>query len=100
MDGDGDLDAFLGMYEEGALQLLLINDGTGRFTSVSLEENGFVPWGASFGDLNGDGRLDLYIATYSAPLETEKLMSGAWLGPGKHYLRVWLAEGGVLPESG
>ena len=59
VDGDGDLDAAI--MSLGANERVLINDGTGNFT---LPENGFPTlsdgtlW-FEFGDLNGDGRLDV-----------------------------------------
>ncbi len=82
IDSDGDLDAFLALYDEDTEQILLINDGTGRFTTQTIPDSAYIPWGASFGDLNGDGRLDLYIATYNAPHSAEKIMSGSVLGGG------------------
>lgn len=59
IDGDGDFDAAVTAL--GGPERLLVNDGTGHFT---LEADAFPPPGdsslwADFGDLNGDGKLDL-----------------------------------------
>ncbi|MEZ4312447.1 MAG: VCBS repeat-containing protein [Polyangiaceae bacterium] len=58
-DGDGDFDAAVTAL--GGPERLLINDGTGHFV---LEQNAFPNPGDSslwvdFGDLNGDGKLDV-----------------------------------------
>lgn len=82
LDSDGDLDAVLSPYDSGDLQILMFNDGQGRFTSRALPESGFITWTTSFGDLDGDGRLDLYLATYDAPHEAEIIMSGEATGTG------------------
>lgn len=59
IEGDGDLDAVV--VSLGTPERLLVNDGTGNFTFVSGKFPGptnCTLWG-EFGDLNGDGRLDL-----------------------------------------
>lgn len=65
VDNDGDQDCFAGLDIQlsGEAHQMLLNDGSGHFTSV--------PWGgeavaaaagnAVFGDFNGDARLDLFI---------------------------------------
>ncbi len=76
-DQDGDLDiihaddqaayppaAFAGI-DRGFLQIFR-NDGTGRFTNVTQQAgtNQASQWmGISIGDLNGDGRFDLFATT-------------------------------------
>ncbi|HAA13325.1 MAG TPA: hypothetical protein DCE41_17200 [Cytophagales bacterium] len=63
-DGDGDLDIIVANERNNRL---LQNDGTGHFTDVTEE---LLPIGsireetreADFGDVNGDGLLDLYFA--------------------------------------
>ncbi len=66
VDNDGDADflvtTFLGRVN------LFHNNGDGTFTDVTAIA-GFVPsvgkyWGASFGDYDRDGYLDLYVCTY------------------------------------
>jgi hypothetical protein len=59
IDDDGDLDAVV--VSLGTAERLLENDGAGNFTFVSGKFPGptnCTLWG-EFGDLNGDGRLDL-----------------------------------------
>lgn len=65
VDGDGDLDLYfshVGWQERAPQDHLLINDGTGRFTDESAAripaETG-TTLVARFGDLDGDGDLDL-----------------------------------------
>ena len=82
IDSDGDLDAFLAFYDGDTEQIFLVNDGSGHFTSHTLAESAYITWGGSFGDLNGDGRLDLYVATYNAPHEASVIMSGEATGSG------------------
>ena len=67
-DGDGDPDIYVGndfiesdrWYE---------NNGDGTFTNVLRDRVAHTPWfsmGADFGDVNGDGQLDLLVADMSA----------------------------------
>ncbi len=66
VDGDGDLDLFLGKVKfRGSMNLLLLNDGKGRFTDatrVLLPEGGGKTFGAAFADVDGDRDLDLITA--------------------------------------
>ncbi len=75
-DGDGDLDLLVlrGAWLGGAGEhpnSLLQNDGTGRFTDVTIEVGLGVAHhpthGAAFGDYDNDGDLDLYVANESIP---------------------------------
>jgi len=71
IDNDGDLDLFV---MAGGGDLLLMQDG-GRFRRVSDEQPHSSPEAlfgdrteaAAWGDLDGDGRLDLYTAGYEMP---------------------------------
>ena len=71
VDGDGDMDALINNTDKNSL--LLLNDGTGKFT---LSDQEFKPGtGAAFGDLNGDKSLDIFI--------TEETTNEVWLNDGK-----------------
>jgi enediyne biosynthesis protein E4 len=84
IDGDGDLDLFLGQYKvptlgqiirpyyydanDGFPSYLLLNDGHGNFTDAT-EAAGLGPkrwrrvYSASLADLDGDGHLDLMVVS-------------------------------------
>ncbi len=66
MEGDGDLDLFV--VTSGELNELYENDGSGRFTLVQRGAEGSVEdtqyfgrQGASAGDVDNDGDIDIYI---------------------------------------
>ena len=58
LDGDGDLDYFMGAHGQGGIAAL--NDGKGHFTALPT-----APWANSefhiMYDLNEDGKVDLSI---------------------------------------
>jgi hypothetical protein len=65
VNGDGTLDLVVGTL--GGPIKLWIGDGHGHFTdstSVSGLPAGYASTGLTFADVNGDGHLDLYVATY------------------------------------
>jgi len=90
IDGDGDLDLFLGQYKvptlgqilrpyyydanDGFPSYLLLNDGKGNFMDVT-EAAGLGPkrwrrvYSASLADLDGDGHLDLMVVSDFAGLD-------------------------------
>lgn len=65
VDGDGDLDLLVGTL--GGPLFLYQNDGKGHFTDVtngSGLDSGFAATTLTLADVDGDGDLDLYVATY------------------------------------
>ncbi len=75
-DNDGDVDILITTI---GVDLLYRNEGDGTFTEVGAKAglNRFLSWhtGSSFGDIDSDGHLDLYVAGYlsfeSLPMEGE-----------------------------
>lgn len=87
VDNDGDLDVYTG-YNVGDSSVetseVLLNDGSGHFSLTSADNfvrNSLVdqPAGASFVDVDHDGKLDLWLAQGSA--EQDRLLRG--LGNGE-----------------
>ena len=83
IDGDGDLDLFLGGVD-GDPNMIYANDGDGTFTDVTAgaglaSMTAQYTIGAAFGDYDLDGDLDLLLAhwgtlrDYAAPGDTETL---------------------------
>ena len=89
VDGDGDLDLFLGgrvkagCYPEPANSCLLRNDGETFSVAQSFPDFGLVS-GAVFTDLNGDGEPDLAVACEWGPVRLFRNEGGklvAWDAP-------------------
>ncbi|MCA8971434.1 MAG: VCBS repeat-containing protein [Planctomycetes bacterium] len=66
VDGDGDNDIVLGDVGAGP-NLLFVNDGTGKFTSVNLPTTpGGKAWSLSLADVDGDKDLDIFVSISGA----------------------------------
>lgn len=64
-DNDGWIDAFVTTYEDSEPNLLYHNDGDGTFSQVTTGDiaNAYAPsLGATWGDYDNDGDLDLFVA--------------------------------------
>jgi hypothetical protein len=96
LDGDGDLDAVIanGDNDNSYPTIVLLNDGTGRF-SDSGQQLSITRWGEiGLEDLDGDGDLDAFITNFQQPDEV-------WLNDGRGYFHdsgLWL--GGNSPSRG
>ncbi|HMC55135.1 MAG TPA: VCBS repeat-containing protein, partial [Gemmatimonadaceae bacterium] len=65
VNGDGPLDLIVGTL--GGPIKLWLGDGKGHFTDATEESGlpaGYAATGITFADVDGDGDLDLYVATY------------------------------------
>jgi hypothetical protein len=60
LDGDGDLDAFIGNYGQG--NRIWLNDGTGFFSDTGQSLGGSESQRVPLGDVDGDGDLDAFVA--------------------------------------
>ncbi|MFN2138228.1 MAG: FG-GAP repeat domain-containing protein, partial [Candidatus Promineifilaceae bacterium] len=68
-DGDGDLDLAVGNGRYGSSNQsnqLFQNDGSGRFREWDLDQEGRDTRAVGWGDMDGDGDLDLVVANYDA----------------------------------
>ena len=81
LDGDGDLDAYLGRQWETP-DVVLVNDGTGAFVSVELEGSEAGPAGGALGDLDGDGDLDLVVGRLQESPDPSAIVAGTETGHG------------------
>jgi hypothetical protein len=64
LDGDGDLDAIVPLWDE--LRVLL-GDGTGNFTPGSRLASGRDPFATALADVDRDGHLDLAVTSGAGP---------------------------------
>ncbi len=79
VDGDGDLDAFVGKagtWPGGAQNRLYLNGGTGVFTDVAATSLPAVldyTTAVALGDVDGDGDLDAFVGNTGVPGGQERL---------------------------
>ncbi len=74
LDGDGDLDAFVGSYIPQPNQVWL-NDGLGNFTNSGQNLGNGSTEAVALGDLDRDGDLDAFVGNYDGP-------NNLWLNDG------------------
>ena len=78
VDGDGDLDLFVTRFEK--TNVLLINDGAGHFTdgtlAAGLLNTPTLSLSSTWGDMDADGDLDLFVGSYGPHPEKVFLDSG------------------------
>ncbi len=78
VDGDGDLDAIVA--NSGEVNALLINDGTGVFvdeTGIRLPYETWSSHEVDFGDIDGDGDLDIVIVNMNGEQNRILINDGA-----------------------
>ena len=63
VDGDGDLDAFVGNYS-GYANKVWLNDGTGYFIDSGQSLGGSDSTDVALGDVDGDGDLDAFVGNF------------------------------------
>lgn len=82
VDNDGDMDVYIA--NDKVMNLLYINDGKAHFeesalfNGVGFNENGKAEagMGVDFGDINNNGRLDLFVTNFSGESNTLYLNDG------------------------
>lgn len=64
LDGDGDLDAFVGntAYYDNPANTVWLNEGQGVFVDSGQRLGSSFTWAVALGDLDGDGDLDAFVA--------------------------------------
>ena len=64
LDGDGDIDAFVGVAHGLPDNKVWLNDGAGNFSDSGQDLSGPNVADVALGDLDGDGDLDAFMGTY------------------------------------
>ncbi|TDJ78922.1 MAG: CRTAC1 family protein [Planctomycetota bacterium] len=97
-DADGDGDTDLVVANDSSANLLLVNDGTGKFVELgysagiafSSDGRPEAGMGVAFGDVNRDGRPDFVVTNFSG--EPTQLYFGAPVGFAHETFRYGLAN--------
>ncbi len=72
VDGDGNIDVVVG--NTGGENEVLINDGSGSFTSSVLAGGSFASTEIALGDLDGDGDLDAIVTNGTATAQNNQVL--------------------------
>ena len=111
LDGDGDLDAFVGNYDEG--DRVWINSGSGTFSAAAQSIGDHDSQEVSLGDLDGDGDVDAFVTVdgHGSPnhvwlnqdsnpladlVATDEFESGSFLGGSGDWIGEWNVSGDVV----
>lgn len=98
LDGDGDLDAYLGR-DKGDFGLILWNDGTKDFRAVPLPNSGQASSTGSFADFDGDGDLDLYVGATTSNTDAYGVVDGTITRGDGDRLFILGADGNYTDET-
>ncbi len=97
IDNDGDLDIFV--LNEFTTNHLYLNNGAGIFSEITKTSGLNTSKGgnsATFGDIDNDGDIDLYVTNWSKP---NILYQNMWKETGKRYFKNITTKSGTAGEN-